>query len=282
MRIDVEDVKLGLGGVPVLRGASLCVPDGAFVSVLGASGAGKSTLLRVICGLTPQDAGTVCFDGESVDGVAPQRRRVAMVYQDARLFPNMSVRDNVAFPLRMQGVRRAERCARAEALLAEVRLAGMGGRRVGELSGGQRQRVALARALAGEPRAVLLDEPFSGLDESLRDEMRALVLELHETRGTTMVMVTHSAVEALVMSDRVAYLEGGRVVQEGTPREILLSPASEGVAGSLGGTLALEGEVRAGSFVRGRLAVPAPGVAEGPATLLRTSDGAVRVYARQA
>lgn len=277
--IELKDISVKRNGASVLDSLSLVVPSASFVSVLGESGAGKSTLLSVISGLLPQDSGQVLFDGEVIDDVPTHKRKVAVVFQDSRLFPNMTVAENVAFPLRMQGVAKEERLQAASETLASVQLEGMEGRSPSELSGGQRQRVALARALAGNPSAILLDEPFSGLDESLRDEMRHLVLALHEETGTTMLMVTHDAREALMMSDEMAYLAQGRVVQFGTPADILQHPAAEEVAASFGSTLAIEGAVENGQFTCRKLAVPAPGCANGPAVLLRTHDGSVDVHA---
>lgn len=276
MRIELRHITVAIGGVSILRDVSLCVEDGTFVSVLGASGAGKSTLLGVVSGLVEQTSGSVVFDGQGVDALPAHRRDVAMVFQDARLFPHLNVRDNVIFPLKMRGVSRSRCRERAEELLAAVQLGGLGDRGVHELSGGQRQRVALARALAARPGVVLLDEPFSGLDESLREEMRRLVLELHDRLGITMLMVTHDPVEALVMSDRVVYVDNGSVVEEGVP-EVLLRSRTPVVAASFGNVAAVEGLVHEGEFVRGRLHVEAPGVAPGAAVLVRTAAGLVHV-----
>lgn len=276
MRIELDRISFAAKGTPILRDVSLCVEDGAFASVLGVSGAGKSTLLGVISGLIEQTGGSVMFDGRVVDGVPAHRRDVAVVFQDSRLFPHLNARENIMFPLKMRGVSRARCRERAEELLEAVQLAGLGGREVHELSGGQRQRVALARALAPRPGAVLLDEPFSGLDESLRDDMRQLVLDLHERMGTTMVMVTHDPIEALAMSHRVIYLAEGRVVEDGAP-EALLRSLNPLVAASFGGAAAVEGEVVRGEFVRGRLRVEALGVPDGKAVLVRMGDGSMRV-----
>ena len=279
MKIELDDIRVVRGGRTVIDGMSLAVPEGAFASILGPSGAGKSTLLGVVSGLLVQDGGSVRFDGRAVDALPAHKRGVAMVFQDARLFPHMSAGDNVAFPLKARGVAKAERRAEAEEWLARVQLAGFAGRRVQELSGGQKQRVALARALAAHPRALLLDEPFSGLDEALRETMRRLVRRLHEETGVTTLMVTHDAMEALVMSDTVTYVHEGGIAQAGSPAELLLHPTAACVAESFGGARALEGTVRSGAFARGCLQVPAPGVADGPAVLVRTAAGSVAVHA---
>ena len=243
MRLALENIGLSLGGKEILSDVSFTVEDGQFVSILGESGAGKSTTLKVVTGILPQDAGRVTFDGVCVDDVPTHRRDVAMVFQDIRLFPHMSVADNVAFPLRMRGVPKAERQRVADEMLEAVRLEGFARRRTFELSGGQQQRVALARALAARPKALLLDEPFSGLDEQLRDDMRRLVAALHERFGITSVMVTHDPDEALVMSDLVLFMSGGRLIQAGTPREMLLSPAHEAVRTCFNDSSAIQGDV---------------------------------------
>ncbi len=281
MRIEVRELSLRIKGTSLLERVSLEIPDGSFISVLGESGAGKTTLLNIICGLTVQDSGSVLFDGCPVDDLPPNRRDVTVVFQEARLFPNMSVLDNVAFPLRVRGVKRAERRLRAADMLERVRLPNIESRRPGELSGGQRQRVALARALVASPRAALLDEPFSGLDESLREDMRSLVLELHDDLAITMLMVTHDPLEALTMSDQVAYLSRGRLLQTGAPNSLLLHPASREVGGCFKSASALEGIVADEVFIKGKLRIPARGVRAGSAILLRTSDGGIRVYPRE-
>lgn len=273
MEIKLDNIMLDLGGKRVLDGISFSVADGEFVSLLGASGAGKSTTLKVIAGLTYQDSGEVSFDGRVIDEVPTHKRKTAIVFQDIRLFPNMDVAANVAFPLKMQGVPKAERLAVAEEMLEHVQLGGYGSRAVGELSGGQQQRVALARALAGKPHALLLDEPFSGLDEGLRSEMRELVLSLQQRLGVTAIMVTHDASEALVMSDRIVYLADGSVQQIAAPGELCLNPATDAVARSFGESLVIEGEVAGGVFTRGKLEVPAPECPDGRAVFVRLSNG---------
>lgn len=257
------------------------------MAVLGASGAGKTTLLAMVNGLLEQDSGEVLFDGVPVDDIPTHHRDVTVVFQNSRLFPHMNVLENVAFPLKMRNVEKGRRAELASRMLDRVQLGGMGARGVRELSGGQRQRVALARALVADPKAVLLDEPFSGLDESLRDDMRRLVCGLQEQLGVTMLLVTHDPMEALTMGHRAAYMVQGAVVQEGDPAELLLAPATPEVAGCFGSTQALEGRVERGDFVCGRLrvplcrtAVPGEGLSDGPAVLLRTSDATVGVYAR--
>lgn len=256
MSLTLENIGCTLGGSKILEGISLEVKDGEFVSLLGASGAGKSTTLKIIAGLLLQTEGHVYIDGMLADNLASHKRGTSIVFQDIRLFPNMNVEENVAFALRMKGARRAERLARANELLGMVHLPGYGARRVNELSGGQQQRVALARALAADPAIVLLDEPFSGLDEELREDMRELVVKLQRETGTTTVQVTHDASEALMMSDRIAYLANGTIIQYGTPQELYEHPRTIEVATCTGDCATLEGTVEANVFRAGNLELP--------------------------
>ncbi len=291
MRLALEGISLKLGGKDILKDVSFTVEDGQFVSVLGESGAGKSTTLKVISGLMPQDSGRVRFDGNCVDDVPTHKRNTAIVFQDIRLFPNMDVRQNVAFPCKMRKVTKAERLRIADEMLAAVQLEGFGDRHTYELSGGQQQRVAVARALAARPGALLLDEPFSGLDEQLRAEMRQLVARLHEEFGMTSLMVTHDPDEALVMSDRIIYMHDGRVVQDGTPADLLLRPADASVRAAFNDAASIEGQVQAGTFTGGKLRIPLTDLAsaqagspaatpaspaadtpDGPAVLVRVPD----------
>lgn len=270
MKMEVRDLTLALGERKgerrqVLSDVSFSVPDGAFVSLLGESGAGKSTVLKVIAGILLQDAGEVLFDGRRVDGVPTHRRDLGFVFQDVRLFPHMTVEENVAYPLRMRGVGRRIRAERAAELLERVQLPGFGPREPRTLSGGQAQRVALARALAANPAALLMDEPFSGLDESLRDDMRSLVLRLHREEHLTALMVTHDANEALMMSDAVVALDGGRVTQAAAPEELFARPATAKIAACFGDCSVLDGAVRDGRFVLAGLRIAAPGVPDGRA-----------------
>ena len=276
MRIDFDHICLAIKGTQLLRDVTLIVPDRAFVSILGESGAGKTTLLRVANGLAVHDEGHVLFDGAAVDDLPANKRGVSMVFQDARLFPNMSVLDNVAFPLKVRGMGKEERRTQAQRMLGNVQLAGLGARRTHEISGGQRQRVALARALVASPRAVLMDEPFSALDESLREDMRELVLSLHESLDLTILMVTHDPVEAITMSDQVVCMAHGAIEQVGTGADILLRPAAEPVRNIFKDTVAIEGRVEGGEFCARKLRVPAT-IEDDPALLVRTRAGVTAV-----
>ena len=276
MRIDFDHICLAIKGTQLLRDVTLSVPDRAFVSILGESGAGKTTLLRVANGLAVHDEGHVLFDGAAVDDLPANKRGVSMVFQDARLFPNMSVLDNVAFPLKVRGMGKEERRTQAQRMLENVQLAGLGARRTHEISGGQRQRVALARALVANPRAVLMDEPFSALDESLREDMRALVLSLHESLDLTILMVTHDPVEAITMSDQIVCMAHGAIEQVGTGADILLRPATDSVGKLFKDTVAIEGAVERGEFSARKLRVPST-IEDGPALLVRTRAGVTAV-----
>ncbi|MGI6033009.1 MAG: ABC transporter ATP-binding protein [Coriobacteriales bacterium] len=272
MEIALDHISLAIKKTQILDDVSFEVHDGELVSLLGESGAGKSTIVKLIAGLEYPSEGRVLFDGEDVEPLPTHKRQTAIVFQDIRLFPNMNVRDNVAFPLKMKKVKKAQGRKRADELLELVQLEGFGDRQVSELSGGQQQRVALARALAAEPRALLLDEPFSGLDESLRDDMRTLVSSLHEKLQMTTLMVTHDAVEAVTMSDRVIYLSKGKVVQVATPDELCLHPANEEIARSFGASSVIEGIVKDGVFTSGKLVLPAKGTHDGPAVYVRAGE----------
>lgn len=277
MELDVRHIDLSLGegkrARTVLGDVSFSVPDGAFCSLLGESGAGKSTILKVIAGILLQDGGSVLFDGAPVDGLPAHRRGIGFVFQDVRLFPHMTVEENVAYPLRMAGVGKRERLARAGELLERVQLPGFGPRRVQTLSGGQAQRVALARALAAAPAALLLDEPFSGLDESLRDDMRSLLLRLHREDGLTVLMVTHDANEAIMMSDRIVALDGGHISQIGTPEELYRRPATAKIAACFGDCSVLKGCVESERFILDGIVLPALGIGDGPAVaVVRQGD----------
>ncbi|GAC1610130.1 MAG: ABC transporter ATP-binding protein [Mycobacteriales bacterium] len=237
------------GAVDVLRDLTLDVTPGSLVALLGPSGCGKTTTLRAVAGLIDPTAGDVLFDGRSVLAQPPERRPVAMVFQAPLLFPHVSVGDNVAFGLRMRGVRRAERRRQAEQALDRVQLGGFAGRRPSELSGGQEQRVALARALVVEPSVLLLDEPFSALDASLRTEMRDLVRQLQRDLGVTTLFVTHDQEEAVVLADRVALMLEGRLQQYAAPEAFYAAPASLAVARFFGAANAFPGTVTGGRHV---------------------------------
>ena len=209
--LDVREVTVSFDGDAVLDGLSFHVERGEVVALLGASGSGKSTLLRVVAGLITPASGHVVLDGIDVTGLPTHRRHVGMVFQDEQLFPHLSVADNVAFGLKMDGVDRVERRRRADELLAIVGLSGFGDRRVDNLSGGEAKRVAVARSLTPAPKILLLDEPLTGLDRDLHDRLQIEVPEFIRATDTTAVWVTHDEAEASTVSDRVSRLVAGRV-----------------------------------------------------------------------
>jgi spermidine/putrescine transport system ATP-binding protein len=213
---------------------SFAVNRGSFFSILGPSGCGKTTLLRMIAGFIAPDGGDIAIGGNSMRGVAPNRRPVNMVFQQLALFPMMSVGENVAFGLARRGVGRAERARRSEQMLERVGLGGASGKRVDELSGGQRQRVAIARSLVLEPTLLLLDEPLGALDLKLREHMKIELKQLQAAFGTTFVYITHDQSEALVLSDHVAVMSHGRFEQLGTPQDLYYRPQTPFVAAFVG------------------------------------------------
>ena len=265
-----EGLEKRFGDNLVVAGLDLVAKRGELLALLGPSGCGKTTTLRLIAGFEPQDAGTVEIGGRLVAGPAPgkgeppERRRVGMVFQDYALFPHLSVGKNVAFGL-PRGSERAERVRRA---LATVGLAGAEGRMPHELSGGQQQRVALARALAPGPEIVLLDEPFSNLDVGLRARVRMEVRQILADAGATAVLVTHDQEEALSLTDRVAIMFDGRVVQAAMPEELYHRPVSRQVAAFVGDAQFLPGE-GSGRRVATELGdLPAIGQVEGPVEVM--------------
>ena len=221
-------------GRPALHDLSLEVRDGELLVLLGPSGSGKTTVLRCIAGLEEPTAGEILIGTRDVTHLPPARRDVAMVFQNYALYPHLSVRANLAFPLEMRGVAAAEVARRVADTATRLGLAELLERRPGQLSGGQRQRVALGRAIVREPQAFLFDEPLSNLDAQLRAELRAEVLKLHRSLGATMLYVTHDQVEAMTMGERVAVLHEGRLCQLGTPAEVYTRPANAFVARFIG------------------------------------------------
>ena len=233
---------------PTIDGLSLTVPAGGLTALLGPSGAGKTTVMRMIAGLISPDSGDIRLNGRTLLALPPERRGVVMVFQNALLFPHLTLAENVGFGLRMRGLPAIDIATRVEAMLHRVQLSGLGHRRPAELSGGQEQRGALARALVLKPDLLLLDEPLSNLDAGLRDDMRQLIRDLQRDTGTTMLVVTHDQSEAVALADRVALLLDGRLAQEAAPWEIYRRPASVAVARFFGGVNFLHGRMADGGF----------------------------------
>ncbi|MEP2717898.1 ABC transporter ATP-binding protein [Pseudophaeobacter sp.] len=254
-------------GTRAVRPTDLSVAEGEIVSLLGPSGCGKTTLLRMIAGLENPDAGgQIRFGDSDVTSQPVERRQVGMVFQSYALFPNMSLRANVGYGLKMQKLPRAELDARVEEVLALCRLEPYAERAVTALSGGQRQRVALARAIAPRPRVLLLDEPLSALDASLRDALRDELAELLRRFNITAIFVTHDQTEALAIADRVAVMQAGRIEQIGAPELLYRQPASRFVAEFVGDAMALEGR-REGTSLQmrnGAVALPDAGAGHLP------------------
>ncbi len=232
--VEFRGVSKRFGSVEAVRELTLDVADGELMVLVGPSGSGKTTALRMLAGLEALDAGEVAIDGRVVNRVAPRERDVAMVFQDYALYPQMTVRDNMAFGLRRRGMERSEIDRRVRETCRTLGLDELLERRPRELSGGQQQRVALGRALVREPRVLLMDEPLSNLDAQLRVQARGEVRRLQQEVGTTTVYVTHDQVEALTLGDRIAVMNEGRLEQVGTPEELYEQPANVFVGGFIG------------------------------------------------
>jgi multiple sugar transport system ATP-binding protein len=232
--IRIDGVRKAFGPVVALERVELTVPDGEFLALLGPSGCGKTTLLRIIAGLETQSEGRVFIGGRDISSLPPRKRGLAMVFQNYAVFPHMTVRENVAFGLRMQGADAARIARQVERAAALLHIEPYLARYPAQLSGGQRQRVAVARALAVEPAVLLMDEPLSNLDALLRLEMRAELKAVLREAGTTTVYVTHDQTEAMGLADRIAVLHSGRIEQIDTPAALYRSPATMFVGGFVG------------------------------------------------
>jgi multiple sugar transport system ATP-binding protein len=248
--VSIRDVKKAFGATQILHGVSIEIPDGEFTVLVGPSGCGKSTLLRMIAGLEEIDAGEIAIGGRVVNKVPPKQRDIAMVFQNYALYPHMTVRDNMAFSLKLARAPKAamdERVARAAEILG---LAGLLDRYPRQLSGGQRQRVAMGRAIVRDPQVFLFDEPLSNLDAKLRVQTRAELKDLHQRLRTTTVYVTHDQIEAMTMADKIVVMNGGRVEQAGSPLDLYDHPTNRFVAGFIGSPAMnfLPGTVEPGGF----------------------------------
>ena len=232
--IQLKKVNKSFGNTSVIPGIDLTINEGEFVVFVGPSGCGKSTLLRLIAGLEDTTSGTIEIDGRDVTGEAPAKRRLAMVFQSYALYPHMSVRNNIAFPLKMAKLPKEVIDKKVEDAARVLNLTNYLDRRPGQLSGGQRQRVAIGRAIVREPSAFLFDEPLSNLDAALRGNMRLEISELHHQLKTTMIYVTHDQVEAMTLADKIVVLSAGQVEQIGSPMELYNHPANLFVAGFIG------------------------------------------------
>jgi iron(III) transport system ATP-binding protein len=261
-RVSVDGVVKRFGETTALDGVSLDLPAGGLFTLLGPSGCGKTTLLRIVAGLLPQDAGTVAFDGRPIDAVPAYQRNIGVVFQSYAIFPHLTVRDNIAYGLRARRLAAPVVAVRVAEATRLVHLEPLLDRMPAALSGGQQQRVVLARALVIEPRLLVMDEPLSNLDARLRVEMRTLIRRLQRELGITTLYVTHDQEEALAISDTIAVMDHGRVVQLGRPWELYLTPRSRFVAEFLGSMNVLAGRIdglapdRGGVLVSAGLGAP--------------------------
>ena len=270
--IGIRDVSKVFGAgehaFTAVASANISIRENEFFTLLGPSGCGKTTLLRMIAGFEFPSSGEILLNGENIANMPPFRRPINTVFQNYALFPHMTVAENIGFGLRMLGKSKAEVADRVAAMLHLVKMEPMAKRRTSEISGGQQQRVALARALAPQPRVLLLDEPLSALDYKLRKEMQLELKRMQHETGITFIFVTHDQEEALTMSDRIAVMNRGRVLQVGNPHEIYDAPADRFVADLIGETNFLAGQIR--SVTEGAAEI----VLEGGAMLTARADGA--------
>lgn len=285
--LDIRKIAKSFGRHPVLRGISLQIAEGEFLTVLGESGSGKTTLLRIIAGFESADSGELWMARERLDSLPPYRRRVNTVFQHYALFPHLSVAQNVGYGLQVAGIPKAESARRVEQALAMVKMTAYAAAKPSKISGGQQQRIALARALVNRPTLLLLDEPLSALDANLRRQMQVELKSLQREVGIAFVFVTHDQEEAMVMSDRIALLRMGELEQVASPREIYSRPATAYTAQFIGHTNLLRAEVKSGIARCGALSWPTA-VGDGPALFslrpenirLAQGTGDVRVRGR--
>jgi len=273
--LELRGVSKRFGTANVLSDVDLTIARGEFVCLLGPSGCGKTTLLRIISGFESASSGQLLLDGQEISHVAPHLRGFGMVFQSLALFPHMTVAENIAYGMKLKGVAAAQRASRVEELLHMVQLPAIADRPVSALSGGQRQRVAIARALAVPPKLFLLDEPLSALDAQLRDSMQVELRQLQQQFGVTTVVVTHDQHEAMMLSDRLVVLKGGRVQQCDTPSQVYRKPANAFVAEFLGAANLLPGVVRGPGVIEvlgGSLALPTHLPTGSPVTLAVRSE----------
>src|SRR5713226_9191572 len=265
-RLELREITKRFGRAVAVDQVSLAVTDGEFLTLLGPSGCGKTTTLRIVAGLVDPDEGEVLLDGTPMQHLPAHRRQTAMVFQSYALFPHMTVQENIGFGLRMRGMMPEPIRTHVQEALALVELEGLGDRYPRQLSGGQQQRVAVARAIVTRPKVLLFDEPLSNLDAKLRERLRLELRALQQRLGVTTVYVTHDQAEALALSDRVAVMFGGKVVEIGTPRQVYRTPRARVTAEFLGVTNFLDGKVAA--VTEGHCIVQTPlGIVEADAAL---------------
>ncbi|WP_430396013.1 ABC transporter ATP-binding protein [Ferrovibrio sp.] len=276
--VNIDSISVAYGDTMPVRDLSLHVRRGEFLSLLGPSGCGKTTTLRAVAGFVMPAAGDIRIGGQSVIGVPPNRRNIGMVYQDYALFPHMTVAENIAFGMKMRSVPKAEIAPQVQRILGQLQLAALGHRYPSQLSGGQQQRVALARALVFNPSVLLLDEPLAALDKQLRGDMQFELRELQRRFGITTIFVTHDQEEALSLSDRIAVLSQGAILQVDTPRQVYDFPAHRFVAEFIGTANMLSGRVVGRGDGASRIELD--GVAGTFAQAGQHGDGAVQLLLR--
>jgi putative spermidine/putrescine transport system ATP-binding protein len=278
--IRFDEVSKAFAQVRVIENLNLEVTKGEFLSLLGPSGSGKTTILMMLAGFEAATSGTIWLEGKRINKLPPHKRGMGVVFQNYALFPHMSVAENVAFPLQMRGVPKAEIARQVATALDRVQLAHLGDRKPDQLSGGQQQRVALTRCLVFEPKVILMDEPLGALDKQLREQMQLEIRELHRRLGLTIVFVTHDQSEALTMSDRIAIFDKGQIAQIGTAGEVYDRPQNQFVSQFIGETNLLNGTILAkeGGSLQVALADGSRIIVEAPAGL--GASGAVAISIR--
>ncbi|WP_411036528.1 ABC transporter ATP-binding protein [Shinella sp. BYT-45] len=267
--VSLRNIEKKFGAYTALKDISLDIADREFLVLLGPSGCGKTTTMRMVAGLDHPTSGDILIDGRRVNDIHARDRDLAMVFQSYGLYPHMTVRDNIAYPLKVRGLAKPEARRKAEAAAAKVELSNHLDRKPAELSGGQRQRVALARALVRNPRVFLMDEPLSNLDAQLRTVMRTHLKHLQREMASTTIYVTHDQVEAMTLADRIVVLNNGRIQQVATPAEIYARPANTFVARFIGSPPMnlLEGRIENGTFVHAGGSIRVDSTADGPVFL---------------
>ena len=272
--ISIQKVDKYFGSFQAIDDISMDIAQGEFFSLLGASGCGKTTLLRMLAGFESTTSGEIFIDGQPMSDVPPHHRPVNMVFQSYAIFPHLNVADNIAYGLRKQKLPKARRMEMVDEMLDLIKLPGYGSRKANELSGGQRQRIALARALILRPKVLLLDEPLGALDKQLREQMQLELRALQRQVGITFVFVTHDQEEALTLSDRIAVMQGGQVLQVDTPAGLYEAPRTREVASFIGNMNFFRGTVRRNGAAMGAVEAEGLGTIEVPVDRLKKPDGA--------